>query len=274
MNIVHLIMLSIFELGLIYVYVNNLVINYVHPKFTYFILGGIIITGLLLMISIIKSFIDDKIKLHFKIDYSLILLLPVMIFTVTKPYFKTDEFITNKFKGVVSFRQFEEAKRNLGYRNNESRPLIPALTDKNHKSENRIIKYHRFNILHIYRLIHTLDSMLEIEKNTFNIETIGQIYSIKDYDFFDLSKEDFKLVRMIMVCCIADMQPMGIIVKNINNYKFEINDWVKVRGELYFTSDKVAGSYMGILTPTEIIEIEPPDPIWVYIDFLPVEYEN
>ncbi len=76
-----------------------------------------------------------------------------------------------------------------------------------------------------------------------SIEIKGQV--LKDSE---LNPDEFVVVRFMMSCCTADLQPIGIICRYNAAGKLESNAWIKINGKI------VQDSYEGELYP--LIEVE------------------
>ncbi|RCX18883.1 putative membrane protein [Anaerobacterium chartisolvens] len=75
------------------------------------------------------------------------------------------------------------------------------------------------------------------------IEIKGQV--LKDSQ---LKPDEFVVVRLMMSCCTADLQPIGIICRYDDAGKLASNTWIKINGKI------VRDSYEGELYP--LIEVE------------------
>ena len=62
--------------------------------------------------------------------------------------------------------------------------------------------------------------------NGMSIEVIGFVYN----DSEDFSENEFVPARLMMVCCAADMVPVGLLCRYQNACELETDSWVKVSG--------------------------------------------
>ena len=61
-----------------------------------------------------------------------------------------------------------------------------------------------------------------------NIEMVGFVYK----DDESLKENEFVVARLMMVCCAADMQPVGIVCQYDKTSELKSEEWVKVKGIL------------------------------------------
>ncbi|HON55931.1 MAG TPA: DUF1980 domain-containing protein [bacterium] len=258
MNVIKFISLLILNISISSVYFSNKLVKYIHPKYNVYVLTAIIITGLLLILIFAALFKNRKYV--FKFDFGVILLFPAFLLIFDKPMLQTSKLVDTKFKGTVNFKQFEESKKSFGVRKKE---LLSDL-QLNQDSET----YKKLNIIEIYNLFNLLKSKKEIEKFEMKIETIGQLYRQYGKDSIDLYENEFMIIRLIMICCAADMMPLGIIVENKQKYDYNrYDDWLKIRGKLTFIANPKGKGYIAYIEDDYIEKIEAPDPEWLYPSF-------
>lgn len=99
-------------------------------------------------------------------------------------------------------------------------------------------------------------SNLDSYENT-PIELTGFIY-IDD----TLSLDEFVLSRMMMVCCVADLEMIGLLAKYGDNKTLEPDSWVSITGTLYKT--KHDDSYIPKINVEQINPVVPPRNQYVY----------
>jgi uncharacterized repeat protein (TIGR03943 family) len=76
----------------------------------------------------------------------------------------------------------------------------------------------------------------------------------------EFTPDSFMLFRFRIVCCVADSQPLGLIVKYAGADKVMDNDWYRVTGRFYQNKEKV-----GIIRQAVVSNLEtPPDPPYLF----------
>jgi uncharacterized repeat protein (TIGR03943 family) len=72
----------------------------------------------------------------------------------------------------------------------------------------------------------------------------------------ELKPDSFILFRFRIVCCVADSQPLGVIVDNAKRGNVTDNDWYRVTGRFSLNKDKT-----GVISQAVVSNLEaPPDP--------------
>ena len=70
----------------------------------------------------------------------------------------------------------------------------------------------------------------------------------------------FILFRFLIVCCVADSQPLGLIVDSTKAESVADNDWYRVTGRFSLNKEK-----MGVISHAAVSRLEtPPDPPYLY----------
>lgn len=70
----------------------------------------------------------------------------------------------------------------------------------------------------------------------------------------------FILFRFVIVCCVADSQPLGLIVESAKAVSVMDNDWYRVTGRFALNKEK-----MGVISHAAVSRLEtPPDPPYLY----------
>lgn len=72
----------------------------------------------------------------------------------------------------------------------------------------------------------------------------------------------FRLVRMMVVCCAADAQPVAVTVEANQSPKFAEMSWIKVRGIPSFPM--VDGQTRPLLKATSVEKTDPPEDVFLY----------
>lgn len=111
-----------------------------------------------------------------------------------------------------------------------------------------------------------MEKIYDIEQDE-NAEYTVEGFVIKDTSF---EKDRFFLARMVITCCIADAMIDGVLCEAEFASEVEPNSWVRVRGRVHRNMKKVEGDRFDltvsdvVLKLTEIEEIDPPDPPYIY----------
>ncbi len=72
--------------------------------------------------------------------------------------------------------------------------------------------------------------------------------------------DSFILFRFLIVCCVADSQPLGVMVTYAKADSVMDNDWYRISGRFSLDKDK-----MGVISHAEVSNLEtPPDPPYLY----------
>lgn len=77
-----------------------------------------------------------------------------------------------------------------------------------------------------------------------------------------LSSDEFVLSRMMMVCCVADLEMVGLLTKYEDTKSLESDSWLRVTGTLSKT--KYQDSYIPKVIVNDISPIVPPRNQYVY----------
>jgi uncharacterized repeat protein (TIGR03943 family) len=76
----------------------------------------------------------------------------------------------------------------------------------------------------------------------------------------EFTPDSFMLFRFRIVCCVADSQPLGLIVKYAGGEKVMDNDWYRVTGRFYQNKEQI-----GIIKRAVVSNLEtPPDPPYLF----------
>ncbi len=91
------------------------------------------------------------------------------------------------------------------------------------------------------------------------VEIIGFVY--RDQDQFT-DADQFVTARLMMVCCAADMQPVGLLCCYTEAQQWEDNTWVNVKG--YLEQTELGGEMVPLVQVTEVEKTEIPEQRYVY----------
>ncbi len=91
-----------------------------------------------------------------------------------------------------------------------------------------------------------------------DVELTGFVF--KDSD--TLQGDEFVAARLLMVCCAADMQTVGLLCRWTSAGELEPDTWVRVTGTL----DKLMldGEYVPVIMARSVEETVPPDIVYIY----------
>lgn len=91
------------------------------------------------------------------------------------------------------------------------------------------------------------------------VELVGQYMPAKDNN---PNGNRFKLVRMFMMCCAADAQPLAVLIQPDAMEKFSPMTWVKVTGRSVFPTE--GGARIAIVENAHVEQTDPPADLFVY----------
>lgn len=82
----------------------------------------------------------------------------------------------------------------------------------------------------------------------------------KDTEFF--GKDQFAVARMMMICCAADMQPVGILVKWKGIHALKDGEWVEVTGTL--SKQPYKDTFDPLIVAESVKTIAVPQNVYIY----------
>ncbi|MBP7652255.1 DUF1980 domain-containing protein [Candidatus Dependentiae bacterium] len=268
MNLLHVIILFFFDVSISAVILTGHLSEFVHPRFTAVIYTGFILLSMGICAAFMIFFFR-KLKIFFKVDFTVILLLPIFFALWSNKNINSMSLIDHKFKGKINPKKIEELKINTGLKSGFTKK-----TENNTVIEKNIIKdydknekYRQLNILEAYNELNSIGSKDKIKKISYNIDVIGQIYYPTTENKLELYENEIMIVRFVMVCCAADMTPMGLIIENKNKYSENFEEWIRVKGKIEFIENSKIGGFFGFVRDHTIEKIDPPEIEWLYPDF-------
>jgi uncharacterized repeat protein (TIGR03943 family) len=89
------------------------------------------------------------------------------------------------------------------------------------------------------------------------VNTLGQV-SLDD----TLPEDCFILFRFVITCCVADAQPVAVLVRFQDHSSLKDDAWIRVRGVMEM--DKVEGEDAMVITAESMEPAEEPDEIYLY----------
>jgi putative membrane protein len=225
--------------------------SFIRPSFVIFLWGALVIL-LVFIVSEILEMGSHRLRLE-DIARGSIFLLPLMALWMAygKPlgsYAYRKKTITAQHSVVRS--TFEGGNKNVAgikpslqpelRRDNEPPPLHVTILDLIKRPQNYQGKW-----------ITTVGMALRQE--SYN----------QDVDFkpeAQLPVSSFTLFRFLIVCCVADSQPLGVIVEYAKAASIMDNDWYRVTGRFSLNKDKE-----GIISHAVVSSLEtPPDPPYLF----------
>lgn len=158
----------------------------------------------------------------------------------------------NEENVYVDENEYEENVYEDEYFDNENQDMIDSSTNELQLSDGIII-------MEDGNYIRWLNEIYEnIEKyNDKKIEVIGFVF--KDEQFND---NEFVAARMVMVCCAAHMQTVGLLCKYENAAELEVDTWIKVYGTI--SNGEFEGSNMPVIKVDKVENVEKPEVDYVY----------
>jgi uncharacterized repeat protein (TIGR03943 family) len=91
------------------------------------------------------------------------------------------------------------------------------------------------------------------------VEVIGQLMPAREDD---TQKDRFNLVRMFIICCAADAQPVAIAVQMDKPHGVAEMSWIRVTGTASFPIE--SGRRVPLLVANSVAPCEPPEETFIY----------
>ncbi len=263
MNILHFIQLIVINIWVLYSLKSGFINKLISPKFNNIIL----FTGVLFFISSIYIFyliLKKRINIQIKFDMTFLLISFLIIALFSDKKVQSNAIIKNKYKDSVTFSKIDSVLKNTGVKQENSQTAEINKSDADDfKIVNDTSSYLNKDLMQIYQDLRNIKNVKDIQKLSYKIDTIGQIYDPSDGNF-ELYEKEFMLVRFLMVCCIADMVPIAIIVENNSNINFSDEEqWLRIKGKIQFIKNKKNGEYMGFLKDDNIEKISEPELLYL-----------
>lgn len=89
------------------------------------------------------------------------------------------------------------------------------------------------------------------------VEIVGSI--LKDGTF---KQNEFIVARLLMICCAADMQPVGFLCRYDKASELEVDSWAKIKGVIKY--EEVNGEEMPIIELENIENVDKPENEFLY----------
>ncbi|GMQ59678.1 TIGR03943 family protein [Vallitalea sediminicola] len=108
-----------------------------------------------------------------------------------------------------------------------------------------------------YKYLTEIYENLDKYKGT-KIEVIGFVFK----DNKEFADNEFVPARLLMVCCAADMVPIGFLCQYDNTVQLEKDSWVKVTGTL--DSKEFEGNKIPNINATTVQQVDEPEDAYIY----------
>lgn len=91
-----------------------------------------------------------------------------------------------------------------------------------------------------------------------SVEVVGFVFNENE----SFAEDEFVPARLMMVCCAADMQPVGLLCQYEKALELEANSWVKVSGTI--KEAEFDGETIPVIVAQSVEMTEEPDNAYVY----------
>lgn len=242
-ELIWFIILLCFLIYIGYLFLSGNMKYFIHPrmfKYMIFSLIGLIILTCFQFKKVMKVSHNEKIKIGY-----LLFLIPLMMGFIVNPK-GLDSSISNT-KGITMNDSNIANKNSSG--TNTSKVFI----------KNGIVE---FNDEDYVDIIEDIGSNTD-KYNGKDIIIKGFIYKDKSF-----SSEQFVVARLLMVCCAADTQTIGILCRWNESNTLKKNEWVEIKGKINYTSYKSEGAEKSEILPIikvqEVKKISKPAEEYIY----------
>ncbi len=240
-----MIILSLFSGYIYYLFSSGKIATYIHPKMFKYVIFAFIVFLILAIFQIKKIFSVRKNE-KFKVGY-LIFLMPLVLAFTLDPTSLGEKVIANK-RVNISNNVFKNSNK---YVSEEQSKSIPADIKEN-TVDAEMFKDTLSNIYDNFKIIKGSE-----------VEISGFVYTENGF-----GENRFVVSRLMVGCCAADAEIIGVLCEVENGERFEKDKWVKVKGIIQSTTqhnqytDKKES--IPIIKVTSIEEIEAPLNQYVY----------
>lgn len=221
--------------------------NFIHPDMIKYSIFGTIALGIMLIYNIFNAFSEGE---QDKVRYGYILfLIPVIIYMIIKPTGLTESAAINRGINLEFYKalMLEEGESHHHHEEGEH--------THSHGDGEIIINEGELIISNE----NFFTTFKEIYKNPDKYQ--GTTVRIKGFAVKDRS-ESFILSRMVVSCCAADTEVIGIRCKYEDTPKLSNGQWVEVRGKL-----QIEGAEKGPVIEIESLTlIDKPEESYIYRD--------
>ncbi|OPJ58091.1 TIGR03943 family putative permease subunit [Clostridium oryzae] len=248
-NFAWFIVLLLFTSFLIYLLLSRKIYTFINPemvKYTIFGLLGFVVLTTFQSKKIFDTHEEDNIKIGY-----ILFLLPLFL-GITNRGFNVS--IADKKNVTVAERQV--SSRNA-YKDHNV-----ISTEENNKGNFIKDGKVRFNDKNYYHILNDISRNLDRYVNQ-KVEIVGFAYKDKGF-----GKNNFVVARMLMTCCAADSQVVGIMCEYPYTGNIEKGTWVKVQGIINAKDYKSANGKtqygMAVIEVKKIISVRKPASEYIY----------
>ena len=240
-----MVILALFSAYIYYLFSSGKIATYIHPKMFKYVMFAFIVFLTLAIFQIRRIFSgkkNEKLKIGF-----LIFLMPLVLAFTLDPSNLGEKVISNK-RINISNNVFKNSNKDIKEESSES---ISADTDKN-TVDAEMFKDTLSNIYDNFKIIKGSE-----------VEITGFIYTEEGFP-----KNRFVVSRLMVGCCAADAEIIGVLCEVQNGEEFQKDKWVKVKGTIGSTvqhnqyTDKK--ETIPIIKVNHIEEVEKPLNQYVY----------
>jgi putative membrane protein len=224
--------------------------NYVHPRINIYLwisIFTLIIIGIFMLPSLFKP------KHATYIFPYLIILFPIITACIVSNTTVSASSISNGSSTYdsMSSSSYNSTQNQPQYFNSvQAKVNIDAIAPKQQDGM-RVIEDKDFAVWYL----ELNDNMDKYEGETVRFK--AQVFRTTAF-----AKNEFVPSRLTMVCCAADMQPVGFLCRYDNAQEFKNDEWIMVTAKIKI--EEYQGEKMPILYPSEITKTEKPKNEYVY----------
>jgi putative membrane protein len=231
------IVLFSFTLYTYYLLSTGKILLFVHPEMVKYSALSFIFLGELTVFQLFKIF-TIKTRVSYRKGYLLFLITLIMGVFIAPKGLNSD--IWEK-KGVtlVSSGSIE----NIGKHSHEEKEKIHG----------DVITFNAYNYLHY---LEEISENMERHKGK---RVVINGFILKDNSY---EKNEFLLTRVLMNCCAADSQAIGILCRSNKSHELKNGDWVRIEGTISSKTEK--GMVKPIILVDKIQKTEKPENDYIY----------
>ncbi|TCK97782.1 putative repeat protein (TIGR03943 family) [Natranaerovirga hydrolytica] len=244
----------LFLLAFIYILKEDWLLKYLHPRMAKYVWIAIVLFAGIILSYIKQLFSYKKGK---RIPYSyLIFLMPILLMFLVPPV-------------TIDSSSIQESRVNrMSIESNTTNNTESVKDERDNSSISQLNA--PFNNSALY----SNNGVLEIEKDDFYSSLMELYYDLDSYvgqqiaiEGFvyrdDLTQEnEFIVSQLLMSCCVADVQLIGLICEYNHTEDLLMDQWVKVHGTL--TRGEGDNQQMAVIKVKQIEEIDEPNHIYIY----------
>ncbi|WP_077368354.1 TIGR03943 family putative permease subunit [Anaerosalibacter sp. Marseille-P3206] len=242
------------------------VLKYVHPRNVPFIKFAVIAMVLISLFFIPKVFKPQRIKVS-SIPLLFFVLPLIMAFLLPTQSFKSDYISYGDLKLQGNSGNVDNPEIKTEY-SEEDEYKEDIYIDEYSDAENKNIIESNRNELQLIdeTIIMDNDNYVRwIQEIYDNIEKyIGKKIQVSGFVFKDEQFEgnEFVSARMMMVCCAADMQPIGFLCRYDKAAELKVDTWIRVHGTI--AKGEFNGNVIPVIEADKVENTEKPEFDYVY----------